>query len=189
MTDKIETNTEPGIKVDDIAAYLAYLSFDGVEPVVSDEVKEFSDDLMQKFDAVDGLGYKGVNPFNANGGFYSNRDHDTEIEFAFDDSREAIYSTLGSIVESQFSGCWLDLIFCLLDNVSNVPLRIKVKTRYLGLNYDRLNLCLKDVRDLIDGNMVDDAQLILDLKSELLSQISRSVNKVYFDKYSSRFSA
>ena len=94
MTDKIEPHAEPDIKVDDIAAYLAYLSFDGVEPVVSDEVKEFSDDLMKKFDVVDGLGYKSTRKLDGSGNFFSQRDNDAETEYAFDDSREAIYLIL-----------------------------------------------------------------------------------------------
>lgn len=184
MVDKIEINTERGIKVDDVAVYLAYLSFDGVEPAVSDEVKEFSDDLMQKFDVVDGLGYKGAKPFNAKGGFYSSRDHDTEIMYAFDDSEDAIYSVLTDIVECDFDGSWLELIFSLLDSVSDTSARIALKTQYRDINYSQGALGLQHLKDLVDDEINDNAQLVLDLRAGLLGQISRSVNKVYFAKYS-----
>lgn len=187
MVDKIEINTERGIKVDDVAVYLAYLSFDGVEPVVSDEVKEFGDDLMQKFDVVDGLGYKGARKLDGSGNFFSQRDNDAETEYAFDDSREAIYLVLTDIVKRDFDGCWLKLLFALLDNASNTAARIKIKTQYRNINYDRSVISLKDLQDLVDGDITDDAQFILDLKAEILAQISRSINNAYFSKYSVPF--
>ena len=187
MTDKLEPHADPDIKVDDIAAYLAYLSFDGVEPVVSDEVKEFSDDLMQKFDVVDGLGYKGARKLDGSGSFFSQRDNDAETEYAFDDSRESIYLVLADIVKRDFDGCWLKLLFALLDNASNTAARIKLKTQYRNINYDRSPVSLRDLQDLVDGDITDDAQFILDLKAEILAQISRSINNAYFSKYSVPF--
>lgn len=184
MVDKIEINTERGIKVDDVAVYLAYLSFDGVEPVVSDEVKEFGDDLMQKFDVVDGLGYEGARKLDGSGNFFSQRDYDAETEYAFDNSREAIYLVLTDIVECDFDGSWLELIFSLLDSVSDTSARIALKTQYRDINYSQGALGLQHLKDLVDDEINDNAQLVLDLKAGLLGQISRSVNKVYFAKYS-----
>ena len=187
MIDKTDIDAELSIKVDDVAAYLAYLVLDGVEPNINGATKEFGDDLMQKFDIVDGLGYKGAKPFDGAGNYGSQRDHDAETIYAFDDSQDAIYSILGDIVERDFNGCWLRLLFALLDNVSSTAERIKLKTHYRNLNYDRSPLCLQDLQDLVDDEVNNDAQFILDLKAEILGQISRSVNTAYFSKYSVPF--
>ena len=189
MIDKTEVDTELNIKIDDVASYLTYLVRDGVEPDVSDQTKEFCEDLLQKFDIVDGLGYKGAKPFNANGGFYSSRDQDAEIMYAFDDSEDAIYSVLIDIVKHDFDGSWLELIFSLLDNVSPPSTRIALKTQYRDANYENGVLVLQHVKDLVDDEINDNAQLVLDLKAGLLAQVSRSVNKIYFAKYSAPLKA
>ena len=189
MVDKIEVDTELNIKIDDVASYLAYLALDGVEPNVDDRTKEFCEDLLQKFDIADGLGYKGAKAFDGNGSFYSNRDQDAETMYAFDDSEDAIYSVLTDIVKHDFDGSWLELIFSLLDNVSPPSTQMALKTQYRDANYENGVLGLQHVKDLVDDEINDNAQLVLDLKAGLLAQVSRSVNKIYFAKYSAPLKA
>ena len=157
-----ERSKEAGATVNEVVHYLPYSMYgEGVEPVVS----WYSELCAHAFDRC----YDVLNYGLFKGASYVYPERDREIGKFFNINKEHFYSLAADIVKREYENSWAGFIN---EVISNIPDQLKKDelTQYYKEHYSEVDneMSLQGLTDLIDGEIINDARLVLDAKAELM---------------------
>lgn len=162
-------------QVEEHLNYLQYYQGEKVEPNVSEDSKQCAIAMRKEFKDFDSLSYTSAMYF------YEGSDYALAIPVIFDELGEYFYLLVKDIVKRANQPDFALFIKKLVSESLS-----KSKTTYQSETIDKLNnyiataSTIVNLKDLINGNIVNDAKLTTDLKAELINAIWKEANGGYF---------
>lgn len=167
----------PNIKVNEVVHYLAYLIYrEGVEPSVSNTSKECAIAYNKLCGSIDDVLLTGCQHH------YLGRNE--AINDFFNTNRRYIYALATDIVEREYNGLWIELIYLVIDDISHRYKKYEL-TRYYRENsaWGDINLTLWDFMSLIEGKVVNDSHFVLEVKANLIKIIADNLKHSFHDMH------
>lgn len=165
------------VTINQVEEYLNHLQYhqgEKVEPNVSKDSKQCAIAMSQEFKGFDGLSYASAMYF------YEGSDYAVAIPIIFDDIGECFYLLVKDIVERAHQPDLALFIKKLISESLSKSQRV-----YSPETVDKLNnyiataSSMVNLKDLINGNIVNDTKLTTDLKAELINAIWKEANGGY----------